>query len=243
MNILRLSTLSLALAIAVMTLGYVNPSFADPPPHGHGGGGDPPPPSITYTAELQGAFVFGPLDVTLEGQDSRLRAAVDAIMTRAGSTEQATWDNVFGMPQATGPCNLFGSPGAVLSFTALKKEKHVKGWRISRPGGVYVLFGGELITDPGSVAEGALVHVSLQLIGDCSYSSEGSTDCDPFLPDPSVVYGDDDPPRGLGISEIPLTRFDIHAKALKGSPQFEGCHTAQADLLVPSTLVITATAP
>ena len=38
MKILVLSTLSLALAIVVMTLGYVNPSFANKPPHDHGGG-------------------------------------------------------------------------------------------------------------------------------------------------------------------------------------------------------------
>ena len=42
MNTVRLSTLSLTIAIAVMTLGYANPSFADPPDggeHDHGGGG------------------------------------------------------------------------------------------------------------------------------------------------------------------------------------------------------------
>ena len=42
MSILRLSTLSLTLAIAVFALGYANPSFADPGggKHNHGGGGD-----------------------------------------------------------------------------------------------------------------------------------------------------------------------------------------------------------
>ena len=43
MNTVRLSTLSLTIAIAVMTLGYANPSFANPPDdgggHEHGGGG------------------------------------------------------------------------------------------------------------------------------------------------------------------------------------------------------------
>ena len=42
MNTVRLSTLSLTIAIAVMTLGYANPSFADKPSNGdheHGGGG------------------------------------------------------------------------------------------------------------------------------------------------------------------------------------------------------------
>ena len=50
MRILRLSTLSLTLAIAVFSLGYVNPSFADRPNSdgcgevhcGHGGGGGDP---------------------------------------------------------------------------------------------------------------------------------------------------------------------------------------------------------
>ena len=43
MNILRLSTLSLALVMTVMTLGYVNPSFAGKPvdgKHDHGDGKD-----------------------------------------------------------------------------------------------------------------------------------------------------------------------------------------------------------
>jgi len=56
MNILRLSTLSLTLAIAVMTLGYANPSFADKPgtggcvvtahEHCHDDGGEDPSPPI-----------------------------------------------------------------------------------------------------------------------------------------------------------------------------------------------------
>jgi hypothetical protein len=48
MNISRLLTLSLALAIAVFALGYVNPSFADRTgvKHNHGGDGEDPPPTI-----------------------------------------------------------------------------------------------------------------------------------------------------------------------------------------------------
>ncbi len=44
MNILRLSTFSLTLALAVFALGYVNPSFANPTgeKHNHGGGGEEP---------------------------------------------------------------------------------------------------------------------------------------------------------------------------------------------------------
>ncbi len=239
MNISRLSTLSLALAIVVLTLGYVNPSFAgkkcqeDP---SHPSCKPPADEGNTYTAELRGAFVFGPLEVTLEGQNERFTADVDIVMTREDSTARATWDNVFSMPDPE-PCDLFGIPGAVESFTAFKKEKPEKGWRIALPGGVYALFFGELPTAMDSAAEGRTVRVSLALWGNCEYSG-GTDPCDPFLPDPATSYG-----HGNGISEIPLLTYQIHAKARKGEPQFEGCHDASNELFVPSTLVITATAP
>ena len=47
MNILRLSTLSLTLAVAVFAFSYTNPAFADKPGeggHNHGGGGEDPSP-------------------------------------------------------------------------------------------------------------------------------------------------------------------------------------------------------
>ena len=242
MSNLRISTLSLTLATALITLGFVNPAYAakpDKPCPGHPSCDEGDGTAVVYTAELQGAFVIGTLVVTLEGQDDRLRPNEDAIMYRDDSDDQAAWDNVFSMPDPDNMsepvlCNLFGPPGSVDSFTAIKKQKQVKGWRISRPGGVYVQFGGELPT-----AAGDLVHVGMQLRGDCEYSG-GTLDCDPFLPDPDVEY---EPGRGNGISKIYLTVFQIHAKALKGEPQIEGCHTAEANLLFPSTLVITATTP
>ncbi len=62
MSILRLSTLSLTLAIAVFALGYVSPSFADNPDRGKcapqhcNHGGDPGfPTGITVQLRL-GAF-------------------------------------------------------------------------------------------------------------------------------------------------------------------------------------------
>ncbi len=239
MNILRLSTLSLSLAIAIFALGYVNPSFAAPPDKpcspwpsckddGDGGGG------IDYTAELKGAFVFGPLSVTLEGQDERLRHADDVIISRpdaVGSPElAATWDNVFSMPDNTGtPCDLFGNPGTVVVFTAPKKEKGVKGWWIAKPGGVGIRFRKiELFTNSGDP-----VDVGLDLIGDCEYSGGTDPSCDPFLPDPDT---------NNGISEIPLLNFLIHAKAAKGTPAIDGCHDGGGLLLSESTLVIKATA-
>ena len=248
MSNLRISTLSLTLATALITLGFVNPAYAakpDKPCPGHPSCDEGDGTAVVYTAELQGAFVIGTLVVTLEGQDDRLRPNEDAIMYRDDSDDQAAWDNVFSMPDPDNMsepvlCNLFGPPGSVDSFTAIKKQKQVKGWRISRPGGVYVQFGGELDTDPGSAAEGASVHVVLQLWGDCAYSGGTDPDCDPFLPEPATDY---DNGYGPGVSVIELRVYQIHATALKGEPQFEGCHDASNDLSFPSKLVITATAP
>ena len=244
MNTLRSSTLSLSLAVIVITLGFGNPTFAAKPDKCPDHPSCKPDPSgddpVTYKVELRGAFVVEPLSADLEGQDERLRPVADAVMTRADSTEQATWDNVFSMPQAdTGdPCNLLGMPGTVDSFTAHGKNKaeHVKGWRVARPGGVYVQFPvDQLLADPGT---GEIwVDVSLQLRGNCEYSG-GTDPCEPFLPDPGADIG-----HGPGVSVIPLTTYQIHASALKGEPQFEGCHTATGDLWGENTLVITATAP
>ena len=233
MNISRLSTFSLTLAIAVFAFGYVNPSFAAPPDKpcspwpsckddGGGGGG------IDYTAELKGAFVFGPLSVTLEGQDERLRHAFKVTISRDDGDSPETWDNVFSMPDNEGvPCNLFGSSGTVAEFTAPKKEKGVKGWWIAKPGGVGIRFRKiELFTNSGDP-----VDVGLDLIGNCAYSGGTDDSCDAFLPDPGEM------------SEISLVRFLIHAKAAKGTPAIEGCHDGSGELPPQhSTLVITATA-
>ena len=62
MKILRLSTLSLTLAIAVFALGY-NPSFADKPPHSHGGGEDPA--TVFDVAMISNADVSGELGLLL----------------------------------------------------------------------------------------------------------------------------------------------------------------------------------
>ena len=229
MSILRLSTLSLTLAISIISLGFTNPAFAakpdcdsDPshPSCDDGGGAD----GITYTAELRGALVFAPLSVDLEGQDERLKSGdpVEIFRPETG-WELTTWNLVF---------NVCGLLDPVPDFTAPAGKK---GWRISRPGGVYVLFRnvGPL---PSTIGD---LEVGLQLFGDCSYSSEGTTACDPFPPVPGEDYG-----HGDGISEIPLTHFNIHARGEKGiTHSIEGCHSESDDLLIDSILVITATAP
>ncbi len=221
MRIFRLSTFSLTLAVAVFALGYTNPAFAgkkcDADPE-HKSCKPPAVDGITYTAALEGAFVFGPLSVTLEGQDARLKSGEDVTIVRPATGDPLnTWNQVFGF------CGLLDQP--VDEFTAPAGKK---GWRISRPGGVYVLFRnfGPLPSTIGPL------DLSLQLNGDCSYSSDGPIDCDAF------------PPEAGDTSRIPLTHFIIHATGEQGiTHQIEGCHTITDTLFLPSTLVITATAP
>ena len=106
MNILRLSTLSLTLAITVITLGYANPSFADNPKTGECNpghcdhGGEDPPSGLTYTVDLRGttvnfvtrgAFEFDPanassaVSATLNSKGLDLTGAGPVTMKRAGS--------------------------------------------------------------------------------------------------------------------------------------------------------------
>ncbi len=223
MKILRLSTLSLTLAIAVVTLGYVNPSSAgkpnacneDPP---HPSCKDDPVSSITYTAQLTGprtgppdesgvptlipwAFEIPVRDVVLEGQDHILRSGDPVTIVRDVSMGplQTTWDDVFDFCSG-----LLVFPVDQFLATAAKK-----GWTIERPGGVQVRFGvirPTLLIASFPSSEGPL-DVTLSLIGDCSYSSDGLTDCEPFPPEPGQDFG-----HGMGVSEIPLISFKIHAR-------------------------------
>ncbi|MCH7508856.1 MAG: hypothetical protein IIB68_03325 [Proteobacteria bacterium] len=80
MNTLRLSTLSLSLVVAVLTLGYANPSFAAPKkcdgalPGTPGCGGGNNTTGIEYTVELMGrVFDFdSPVDVTPNAKENAL---------------------------------------------------------------------------------------------------------------------------------------------------------------------------
>ena len=227
MNILRLSTLSLGLAIAVFAVGY-NPSFADKPKcgsnqnqhcdHGDDPGGDPS--VIKYTAELLGAFVFPPRTVVLESQDLVLRSSEPVTIVRPPDTEflaQNTWDNVFDF------CDLLTEMNNVRvnDFTALAGKK---GWTIERPGGVGVRFRniGSFESNLGEL------DLRMDLIGDCAYSGGTDETCDPF------------PPAEGETSRIPLTDYLIHARGQPGINSV--CHGERApfDFGQESTLVITA---
>jgi len=246
MNILRLSTLSLTLAIAVITLGYVDSASATPvdcdpdlnSTHPKCKNEEATGGSITYKAALEGAFVFDFLDFVTnsKGNELTLTPAKPIKIKRPNDGFETVWNNVFTMPNP-GPCNLLVP---VPEFTVPQKVRRVDGLTIALPGRVGVVFGCfELDSASESAAAGAPVSVCLQLIGNCKYSG-GTEPCEPFLPIPV----DNGTKTLVGTSKIDLITFWIHAGRLKGNPQFEGCHTAHTDLLRdagdPSTLVITA---
>ena len=81
MRILRLSTLSLTLAVAVFALGYANPSFADKPTcdnnthcdHGDDGGSGGGDAGTTYTVNMEVTSLNTPIAVPCTGTaDKRL---------------------------------------------------------------------------------------------------------------------------------------------------------------------------
>lgn len=219
MNILRLlALLSITMLFIPMSASaHCAGKHGDSHPHCSGGGDDP---SVMYEAKLQGAFVFAPLPVTLEGQDERLINSED-LEVLAG--DEFAWFDVFYV------CGLLEQ-----SFTKFTASGGKKGWRIARPGGVYVQFPIPDLPSNGPANSGyELVDVSLQLIGDCAYSG-GTEPCDPFPP----VPGENEP----GVSTISLTHFNIHARGEKGIlHNLDICHSGNGALLAPTTLVITAT--
>ena len=70
------------------------------------------------------------------------------------------------------------------------------------------------------------LDLRLDLIGECSYSSDGQIECDAF------------PPAAGDTSSIPLTHYLIHARGQPGINSV--CHGETGPLNPESTLVITA---
>ncbi len=215
MNILRLSAITLT--IVLFTMGALilpaNTALAEhcKGKHKNDPGCDDPggdPSAITYTAELKGAFVFGPLPVSLEGRDERLINSDDVTMVSpdgGNAFELNAWNDVLEV------CGLLLHPIPEVTASGGKK-----GWRIARPGGVYIQFPMQPLPSNGY----GDLDVNLQLIGDCSYSSAGTTVCQPFPPVPGV---------NGGISEIVLTHFNIHAKGEKNIlHSLDTCHSDAA---------------
>lgn len=246
MNILRLSTISLTLAIAVFALGYANPSFAapkkcagnpDPIPPGCGGGEDPS--GLTYTVAVTGgSFPFGPVPATLNGQENTLSPTMnvppftrpgdydDCLLNSVTETQNAclAWDFVFN--QCVTPFEPDPVP-LIKSFVVAAGNLSVQ-----RPGDRTVLFNGILLP----TADAPVVEIWVHLIG----PEDGGFGFVPRNP----MTGE----LAVGTISIPMTRFWSGGRTVKGVKPRNSCHpkgTGIPDtlpLLVGgnSTLVITA---
>jgi hypothetical protein len=103
MNILRLSTLSLAIALAVITLSYANYSSAEKPgacpdhPSCGGGGGSGGDAAAYEAALTMGGFIFSPKPVTLKGQGDAYKGDAMLTMMRSDGVttdDRMAWDTV-----------------------------------------------------------------------------------------------------------------------------------------------------
>jgi len=101
MNILRLSTHSLAIALAVITLSYANYSSAEKPGacpgHPSCGGGSGGDPAAYQAALTMGGFIFSPKPVTLKSQGDSYQGDAMLTMTRpveVTSDDQIAWNTV-----------------------------------------------------------------------------------------------------------------------------------------------------
>ena len=235
MNILRLSTLSLTLAIAVFALGY-NPSFADKPnsdgcgqvhcDHGEDLG------DLTYTVNLigpippdppsvRGAFEFegGLVSATLESKGRVLKGDAPVTMKRPVSdlNAVAVWEDVFNL------CFLLGSPGATL-LTQFTVE--IGDWSVSNSSEKqFISFGFEIAANFSPPSSRPL-SAFLQLSRDCA----------------SVAACRANIPTAPGNISLPMTDYSIHLRGKKGVTQQADCHGDKDSLSGSgSTLVIEAT--
>ncbi len=204
MDTLRLSSLSLTLAIAMMMLGvsadgWAAPKCDSPPCGGGGGGGGGGEGGIEYTAVLTGAFAFdtekNSVVVTANKQGNVLKSEFEVTLKRPDDdTLLPIWNSVFDKcPNFFGP-----TTSQVPGFTAPAGKK---GWTIAKAGGVRVNFeitfpqdtfpqeGFDKFLNPDSA------WVALSLIGDRTFDQA-------FPPPP--------------LERIQLSHFTIHGQTESG---------------------------
>ncbi len=230
MNISRLATLSLTMAIAVFALGY-NPSFADKPICGdnndqHCDHGDDPgfPTGITVQL-IGGAFVSvddvgipTPVGVTAEAE-VKLSGDEPIRMIRPGADPALlSWNMVFDL------CGLLGPPGSpeVLEFTVPAGRK---GWAIEKVvDEVWVGLGFTLDSplDPSDPLFTESLSAGMQLKGAC------------LDPECGLI------PAVNTSKTIPLTDYAIHLRAKGGVTHQALCHAGDGPIGVTTNLVITA---
>lgn len=251
MNILRLSTFSLVLALAVVTLGYVGSASADPKPCEPG---DPrgfcqsdPGSTFDYTVDLvgpdlltpsvRGTFEFsgGAARAILESKGRTLTGDEDVTMARAGANADCNamgdpdtsacmaWNSVFNLCGLLGP-DSDPSTTNVDQFTVQRRD-----WSVSKGGGRrWISFGFTIDASDSPVTERDL-SASLQLISPCSDPvNDPSCENDPLIPTTATTI------------ETLITHYSIHLRGKGGVTHQARCHAGDGPLGIGSYLVITA---
>ncbi len=260
MNILRLSRLSLALAIAVITFGYVNSASAHKTgeQHNHGGGGDAN--SLTYTVDLRGtsvsfdhrgAFEFEPADATSQrpatldkgsltgaGLDVVLKRAFGDVMCSGPMADEmgacSVWNDLFNLCGLLGPWGEVGPDESPPPSTNLDQFTVKSGdWSVRKGGGRFWI--GFEFTIPAIVSPETDrdLSASLQLTGVCV-----DAEADPSCPDHPLI------PTEPGTTSNILTHAEVHLRGKGGVTHRAVCHADDDPLgMNESTLVITADLP
>ncbi len=208
MNILRLSTLSLAVALAVLALAYANPSFAgkkcdedDTHPSCKDAGGD-----AEYTATLtMGAFKFDPVDVTPNKRGTSYHSNFSLDMDRPpadGSPDQLEWDLVF--RACTPPLLSDPIPGVFVGRD---------NWSINNAGGK--------VSGNADSDFRIRFHDIVDGTNDIDFDLIGKLGTDPFLPAP-------------GKTSV----FNLTMAVIFGQDKNLGCKSGNFDLFLDSKLKI-----
>ena len=236
MNILRLSTLSLTVAIAVITLAFANPASAkgkncaplgDPRPKC---ADEPPAAGLTFKVEMDGAFVMNQL-TTSDGNE--LLGDIDFTINEPDldldPLAAETWNNVWDV------CNIYGpAPFGPDAFTTTPDRKEKVQWVVTKSGGGIRVYFITTIQSPIDLLNP--LGVVLILTSKCAYHADqqddfpGRTLCDhPFLPE------------GEGNqTTFDMQHFWNHADGKKGITHAQTCHVGEGELLPShSTLTIT----
>jgi len=198
MNALRLSTLSLILATAVITLGYVDYASAGKPkcpgdhPKCNKGDDDNEEPPVTsgeYAAALtSGGFIFTPKPVTPNSQGNSLYSDVDVPLTMIRGSDNMAWGNVF-----ADCAGLLSKVTDANTFTVKGGNWHINGGAGSE---IRIRFKEVDFKTRG-------VDIDFDLIGDKGIDGSG-------IPVPVLPECDNTP------SDFTLNKFSIFGQAKKG---------------------------
>ena len=221
MNISRLSTFLLTVAVAVMMLGYANVSFAGKPecPEHPSckGDEDPTEKAAEYEAALtMGGFTFEPLTVTPNKRKNAYHSQKIVDMDRPlDESDQSAWDDVFGTCSALLP-TLIDGVTAGDNWTINISGSKLNGSVSNNPDSDILIRFRDVVADNFTD-----VDIDFNLIG--KIGDDGGGNVNIFLPDIGKT------------SSFTLDTFNFFASGSQGG----GCRSGILDLYPPSVLEIT----